>query len=1260
MRSRLLRMLAVAALSVGGIRLLERVSRPPPQPLARLAEQALVDIFGEGVSLGGFSIDPVRGVWIDDLAVQGPGAATPGLTARRVEVRHDLMDLLSGRYRPTALTIDGARVALHETEAGAALDVPFHLEESGRGDAEVPDIVVRDVGLVVRARPGSTRLRPGRALLLEGLEARIQRGPDGRMAVRGSFGTRGLGQDDVRILLEGWADPRSDALQVSAVWDPLTLDPALLDMLAPELAARLTGSPIVSGRLEAEIQRAGARGGAPPGEVVVRARWLGAMTSQLADLPGLKDLAPEVRERLLPLFGGGSLEVAYEEGRLVLQSLKARVGTALVAGSGWVAGDGASFRLTARLTGLDLEDPALRRALGPEGRSLSQVVEARGTLDADLVLEQPPGGAFTWEARVTLNDATFSYLGEVGPSGLREGFPYRMEHTRGSLRLSPDGVLLEGLEGRHGAGTPMRVLSHARTSWQGEETGFLRLSGERPELGVTIEALDVPVDADLRAGVAGSEFPGLLDVYRIGGVLDRLEVDVVRRSFDPVARAEVRITLDGETFAWQRFPLPLANVRGIVTLRRPALPEPGREGDPAAPATRRGREVHVDVRGEVEQAGGPAWVDVRVDVDQAAARGRLRLTARDVETGGALTAVLAQAPLTRDRLAGVWRWLDPHGRADLEGEFPLEDEPSPVRLLVRLKGVNVVPDAEAGDALLAVRDLTGVVQVVGDDVRLGVLTGRLKGTPLELEGRLAEGLEGPWLFELKTLERLPISAELVTSLERLAACTTLLPAGLRLDGGGRARLDVRIERPRDSDCVQLPRVELSDLEVGVRWGGGLALNATGRLLAVEGDEVRAVGLVLSAPGARIEAEEARFGPSGLVGRFGLKLTGYEPPAEVLALLPQEARAFVTTWSAGRRLSSRALSVQVGRDGSVAVDGDLSFVAREGAPAKGAPRGELAFERLILSAPDPLERRTMSGALVFRRFAWEAEVGLTDLLGRVEIDRLRLGDDPSGAARLVGLSGRIEGLRFADLSAPVLWNDGLLRIEPIRGTLSGGRLSGRFVLHSRAPMAYEGQAHVEAFDVAALRDDLAPTGPPYRGLGTLDVTFENRSAQGADLAASGTLTVRHGHLGDLPPIASLFAALSRVLPGETPPAFETLDAAFTLRSEVLRFQRLDLAGPLAKMPGKGTLDLSGQVDLTFTPDLVKSMLLPGVMAVPVLGDVLRGALQEQLFYAVRVHGDLSDTRTDLVPFPPLGLKRAKPFEAPPPPPPPRRRLPNAFR
>jgi hypothetical protein len=216
------------------------------------------------------------------------------------------------------------------------------------------------------------------------------------------------------------------------------------------------------------------------------------------------------------------------------------------------------------------------------------------------------------------------------------------------------------------------------------------------------------------------------------------------------------------------------------------------------------------------------------------------------------------------------------------------------------------------------------------------------------------------------------------------------------------------------------------------------------------------------------------------------------------------------------------------------------------------------------------------------------------------------------------------------------------------------------MHTSEPVAYQGSATVRGFDVAKLRDDLAPSGPAYAGHGLARVTFQNRGGSSRDLTAAGYVQIRSGQLGDLPIIANVFVLTDSAIGVQERPQFERADVEFTLEKEVFTFQRLDLAGPLFTMPGKGTLDLNGVVDLRFTPDFIKGMIVPGVMQVPGLGPLLRGLLREEVLYAVRVHGDLGSAKPEIVPLPLFGYERGGGFEGSGARDLPRRRLPGWFR
>jgi hypothetical protein len=802
-RSALLRLLLAAVLVAAGTRVYRGLAAPDPGALGRLAQARLASILGPGARTRAFRVDLVDGVAVEDLKVlrsaspdldRAPGR--PGeeaLEARRVLVRHALLDLVSGLYRPTALDVEGARLQMHETASGVALDFPFQLGGRG-GSAEAPEIRVKDAAVTIRARTGSTRLAEGGSLRIAALEGSALKGSDGALAIRGSFRSLGLGQDEVEIAFGGSADARTDALDVLVVWDPLQLTPELLATLAPGLAETLADLPIQSGRVEAHLLRRGGEGEA--GEMSITTRWIGAMTSDVGDLPGLKDLAPEDKARLRELLGGGALDVSVERGRLVLRSLTARLGTATVTAQGWLTPDGQELEIEVVVRGLSLEDAALRRALGPPAEELWKELIVKGQVDATVRIAKKRPGALSWDADVSLRETEFTYLGGLDADGDKTGFPYRMEGAHGTLHVDASGIRVDGIEGRHGEHTVLRVLPSTRPSWQGEETGYVRFGPDGVALRLTIEALDLPTDADLAAAVAGSEFAGLLDVYRLDGVVDRVEVDLLRRpGIDTVVRSEVRVTLDGERFSWARFPVPLEELRGVVTLRRPVLAA----DDPVALASgsRVGRTFFVDARASVRQEGGVAPVSIHAEVAAHAELGRLHVRGTGLDLSGPLGATLRTAPLTADGLGEFWRWLAPTGTADVEADFPLEEDPAPIKLLAQLRGVDVTLDAEEGSGALRVEGLHGVIQALGDDVRTQRLTGELLGAPLELEGRWPEGGDGPFAVDLHTLAPVPFT-RILDAIQEPSACD-LFPYGLTLEPG-QAALDLTVRKAPGADC----------------------------------------------------------------------------------------------------------------------------------------------------------------------------------------------------------------------------------------------------------------------------------------------------------------------------------------------------------------------------------------------------------------------------------------------------------------------------
>ena len=1240
LRYRLLQACALLGVTLLGLWGYRRVVRPEPDLLALLAEEKLQGIFGLGVEYDDFEIDLVEGVEIRGLRVLTPRSPQPTLEARRVRVRHDILALASGLYRPEAIVIEGARIVARETEGGIALDFPFRLESDASTGA-FPAIRLRESELFCRAMEGSTRLGAGTVLHLGHIDLDARPTRDGRVDLVGRLSPLGLGQDDVRIGVQGMAEPDADVLELQVVWDPLTLTEPLLAALAEAVSSPLRGQLGQEGQLIVALVR---RPDEQEGEVQVRVRWLGEVRVDLSQLPSGEFIDATSREQIDRLFQRAHLYVELEGETINLRGLLKALGGGQVKVDGFIRDDGEQIDLAVQIKGLRLESPDVRDSFHEGGREIFEAFDPGGMVDADVVLSKEPGQPIEWSVDAILEQASFRYVGTPAADGSPEGFPYPVEHAAGGVHIERGEVWFDEVVGFNGPDTTVRIRSPWQEAWTGGETGRIRFGEGTPDIRVTIDATNVKTDEDLRTAVAGSEFSDLFDHFYAEGVLDRIEIDVIAiPGRDEKAYAEVRITLDDERFRYARFPLPLERVKGWVTLRRPFVGP-----------RQRGQIFAFEVSGRA----GESPVDLRATYDAYHERGRLFVEARGIGLAGTLADVVAESEITQGAIADAWRWLDPRGRADVTIEVPLENEPGEVKLEAILRGASIRLDAESATAPIEITDLRGSIRVEDDVVHLEDLRGRMLDAAVTLAGTIHGGPEGRWDIHVET-DVLRVTPELLANLERLAE-EPLLPEGLELGAGARLAVELHLQRDAGPDKPLRVEVVATGLDGVLHLPEGSALAIRASRIVVRGEEVALEGVRGEAPGIRIALDTAHVSTGGIAGRVTLVLEEMEPTPQVLDLLPAEARDVLADLVSGRRISSDSLTIDAKADGSLRFEGDLVLLAPRGDAQGDAARGRIEFRPLQLSAADATDHRTLTGRVLFRGFTFGGDVPVEDLDGEVRLEALRLGDDPSGRGTLRIEEGRLFDLTVRDATIPIRWQGGILRADPLTGTIAEGRLRGRLMLHTREPTAYEGYARIEAFRVEALREDLAPTGPPLSGLGSAWIEFQNRSGETRDLRARGALSVRDGNLGDLPVAANIFAFFAEVLAVDPPPRFERADAVFTIADEVITFGRLDLAGPLFDMPGRGTVDLGGYADLVFTPDFIKSFLLPGVMQFPVVGDVLDAILREDVLYAVRLRGDLSDAEPEIVALPPLGLGADRPFEGTGTPQPPPRRLPRWFR
>ncbi len=1232
---------AVLAVVVGlGVWGYGRVVRPDRTLLARYADQRLKAIFGDGVTYERVDIDLVHGVTIHGLEVRTTATQQPTLVADFVSVQHDLVSLASGSYVPVRLDIRGARWIMHETVDGVELDFPFHLDTKGSG-GRIPEIRVDGAELLCRARPGSTRLRANAVIRLADIDLAVVPHADGRLRVEGSFTPKDLGHDDVRVRISGWADPDADRLDLGAAWNPLRLEKPLLQILAPDLAEKLANRGFEAGRLTVSLHR---DPHVRKGTLEVDALWEGAVQMSLESVPGGEMIDARTREQLEALFRRAELDVGVSARGIDVRRLVSSIGQGRVKARGFISEDGQEVRLLVEVRGVRFEDPALRQALGPEGRAVFDQFEPTGEISADLRFLKEPGSEPTWEADVTLEDASFRYKGTPSPDGEPVGFPYAMEQATGRIHFAPGEVRFDDIVGFNGSAT-VRILGDHRRAWTGGETGRILLTDKGADIRLTIQATDVPVDETLARAIEAGELRGFLDRFHVDGTIEEIDVDVISiPGVDERAQTEVRVRFEDEKFQYADFPLPLEGVSGEAQLRRPLQPDGSR-----------GRTLAVRVTGHLEQAP----VSIEVHADLAAKHGRIAVHGQGVALDGAVADTVLSAPVTHGGLSTVWRYLAPRGRADVVADLPLADDPAPLRFDVTLHGASIRLDAEHAPHPLAFEDLTGRLRVDGDVATIEKVAGRLGETPVRVDGRIEGGPEGRWDLVVDT-DRLRLDEDLLSALPYYEGESTLLPGGLSIEPGGHVAFTLHLVRAPGPDGHLEASVDTHEVDARLRLPGGSVLAVRGRRLAVENRHVTLEDLRGEARGVAIDVRRVTVGDGRLEGGFLLHLDAFEAPEDLLVLAPEAARDVLAKVLQGRALSSQGLRVQAAPDGSVRIEGDLVVMAPKGGPIGTTPRGRLDLAPLLVRPDAETNASVLSGLVRLEGLDLGDEAPVSHLDGEAQIERLVLGDTTEGVVTLRARGMQLLGIGGRDLVVPLRWHAGILRAGPIRGALAEGRLGGEMVAHTIEPRAYEGRLALDDFQVGRVREDLAPTGPPYTGLGTLWVRFENRGGRAEDLLAEGELNVRQGDLGKLPGVANLEALAHQLLAAPNPPRFERAHAVFSLRDRRLTFSHLDLAGPLFDMPGHGTVDLSGTADLEFTPDFLKSLLLPGALQLPGVGRALGALLPERVLYVVRVQGDLETAEPKLVPLPGLGIRREEPAGGIALPDPPARRLPRWFR
>lgn len=1228
MRLRLLGGILLAAAGVAGARAWERRPRLAPQVGASLERAALERRFGPDVTVGSFRFAPEGRVEVVDVRSPRLGALEAGvpleqaleegLWLRNVRLHLDPLALLTGRIVTRRIELDGGRFPLRETDGAIAPDFEVVPPEPDDDPTPVPAVLVRGAEVEVRGGGSDSHLAAGARFTAALTRFEVQPRPaEGRLTVTGRLTPRLDDAPDARIVLEGDVDPSTGAFDATARWDPLHLTPDLLALLAPDVAQPLRQQSIQEGSLILELRR-GAEVDAP---IALKAAWSGAVDVAAEDLPGTVYFDARSRQQLADLFGRGVLRIEVEGGRVGIDRLFTELGGGEVSATGWIEHETGAMELDFRIRRLALDDPAIREALGEEGRELYDQFTPSGFVDAVGRITRAPGGDVDWFIDVLLEAASFRYLGAPEGGGIRDGFPYPILDATGRIHITPDGVFFDEIVGFN-RGTEVRILGHKDRTWtdgpRGTETGRVLFGKGGPDVRMTIVVENLPMDDQVGVAIQGSTFADLMEDFELKGTLDRVELDILAYpDLDTSAKTELRITLEGEQFRYRPFPLPLEDVRGHVLLRRPLLEGGGR-----------GRIYTFDVEGWADGARLAA----SARIDDTTRTGRLAIEAQGIALDGHVGEVVVASELTGEMLGPIWRWLAPAGRADLKANLPLSDDTGAPRFDATLRGARLGLASEGNPSPIVLEELQGLLSVDGGLVTFEGLTGRLEGRPVSLSGRMDGGPAGTWAIDAAAPE-LEVSAALLAGVRHLMDGDSLLPGGLEPESGTRLSLELHLAREGGRPLETTATVR--GVRGQVRLPDGTRARVTADRVVVgpghiESDALRLErdGLSIEVPNARARTNAAGSGME-LEGRVTLRLDRHRPAADELALLPEGARTFLERWAGNRTLSSDGLVVEPRPGGGVRLEGAIAFHPPDAADPGPGPAGRIAFAPLVIDAPDD-GPTTLSGTLDLDAFTPDVGGAAADLSGRIVITTLDPSEGGRGRAAIQGVSGLVAGIPVQGLTATVVVVDRVLMTDDLVAQVAGGSLQAAWRLHLGRPSAHQGHARARDLDLGRLLRSLGVEDPRYRGRVGAEIRWAAPGGNLQDLVAVGSVRVRDGWLGEMPAVRS-WGALLDSLGSDAQEPFREAYAALRVTGGRVLLPTVQLAGHGLLLPGRGWLDFDGNVDMAFTPDLVKNLLLPGSMEVPGLASTLRRILPEAGLYHVRLRGRLGDAEPEVVSF-----------------------------
>jgi len=843
-------------------------------------------------------------------------------------------------------------------------------------------------------------------------------------------------------------------------------------------------------------------------------------------------------------------------------------------------------------------------ALAPEGR-----FSVIATVDSDASRPSPH-----LALEIDLEECAGVFHGFADSSGERHGLPMRVERIRGHVHAAPEGTSFDDTVGFTRGGASVKASARLVDS---------ALSG-------IVNVFDAPVDEELLAATDETFGPIVRDVVRELGLDGRFDAAArFGQSGDGGLELSIDLSPREITLAPPSFPYPVVVEGGCVRLDDGGVTLDrlhGRAG---------GGTVSIDGRIEFA-AEGEADAPLSIVV-------RARGVAIDDELLRACHA------LGDERIAAFLDEASPQGSFDVELAWTRTSAGAPLERSVRLAPRDVRLGVGGGSAEL--RAVHGVVTLCrrGEEPwrfdlesEGGITASCFDGT-LHLRGRSDESGQGALRV---TGGRLRVGAELYAGIEPFQPDLAALLAASGIDG--RIRIDCRIE-PRDGRLTPTQvdvepdvgdgvadeeedgvRVAPPWLALGVRWLDG-AMHADLDLRRITFDRISGF---LGDAHLEVAGGSLAIAADGLTARLAAGVDAL-PFAQAIELVfgAEQRRALVSYGPLGRaRIAIHELSFHMPSDGS------------------------------------SLDRIVLQGAVDFEGFTFYTGGGLRDLSGRLDVLDFSLvrksGDvaDVRANGRLSDVTLGLGDVRFADLEADLVLEEGRLSVPWLSADLAGGRLpreKNHVAITLLGEMPFDGRLELQSGDVSRMLGDDDPRLKELVGRVDADVDFRGsgrplfRGAGITDLEAAGTVTVHEAKLWSIPLFDRLYSRAVLPLVGtsegeggvEEPPKWTRGAIEFALQGAYVRLPKVELEGKPLVLRGEGTLG-PDRLAINFYPEVKTGVGF--VRSLPVLGWILDPifSLVEHEIGAFRFQGPYGDPDVEwdpvsLVPRPDLAIRLERP-------------------